>query len=34
MGAWITTRDLRRVLDPVVVVMGECRAEGWKKRKE
>lgn len=33
MGAWITTRDLRRVLDPVVVVMGECRAEGWKKKR-
>lgn len=31
MGAWITTRDLRRVLDPVVIVMGECRAEGWRK---
>lgn len=29
MGAWITTRDLRRVLDPVVIVMGKCRAEGW-----
>lgn len=26
VGAWITARDLRRVVDPVVVMMGECRA--------
>jgi len=26
VGAWITARDLRRVIDPVVVMMGKCRA--------
>lgn len=32
MGAWSTTRDLRRVLDPVVVVMGEWRTRDGRRK--